>query len=98
MISKTIMVLAIAADTDIDVDLFGGLHEGWSNAPRLQDSQSYYPLLEIENSPWKEQLPEWRHRDDPAIKHFRAISAECSFDILGEAPSGVWMPNNSNPP
>lgn len=62
------LVLAIAVDTDIDVDLFGGLHEDWSDAPNLQNSHSYYPLLEITNSPWKAQLPDWRRRDDPTIR------------------------------
>lgn len=86
-------VLGVAVDTDTGVDLFGGLQANWVSAPRLEGSKSFYPLLEITNSPWKGQLPEWGRRDDPAIRHIRMISAECSFDVLGEFSSGAWMAN-----
>ncbi len=84
-------ILAIAIDTDIDVDLFGGLHKDWSEAPRLYGEKSFYPLLEVKDSPWKSQLPDFRGRDDPHIRHLRAISMECSFDILGNFPEGEWI-------
>lgn len=86
-------LMAVAVDTDIDVDLFGGLHERWSSAPKIDGSSSYYPLLEIRGSPWKAQLPDWRRRDDPLIRHIRMISAECSFDVLGDLSGGVWVSN-----
>ena len=89
-------ILAIAADTDIDVDLFGGLHEAWSDAPRLHSTKAFYPFLEIVDSPWKKQLPEHRGKDDPDIRHFRIISAECSVDLLATAPSGAWQENSKN--
>jgi len=89
-------ILAIAVDTDIDVDLFGGLHEAWSDAPRLQSTKAFYPFLEIVDSPWKQQLPEYRGKDDPDIRHFRIISAECSLDVLATTPSGAWQENSSN--
>ena len=86
-------LMGIAVDTDIDVDLFGGLHHNSRDAPRLANKATYIPLLEIRKSAWKAQLPEWRRRDDPDIQHFRMISAECSFDVLGELSSGVWVDN-----
>jgi hypothetical protein len=86
-------VVAVAVDTDVDVDLFGGLHAGWKEAPKLPDSKSYYPLLEIADSHWKSQLPDFRGRDEPWLHHFRAISAECSLDILGTFPTGAWEVN-----
>lgn len=84
-------VLGIAVDTDIDVDLYGGLQKGWDTAPKIAGSNSYYPFLEIENSPWKKQLPNFRGRDEPDIKHYRLISWECSFDVLAWEPSGKWI-------
>ncbi len=86
-------VLAITADNDVDADLFGGLQADWGSNPRLPGSQSFYPLLEICNSGWKAQLPEWRRRDDPHVRHIRMISTECSFDVLGELVSGEWIAN-----
>jgi hypothetical protein len=86
-------LLGMAVDADIDVDLYGGLHNNWRDAPKLADKKTYYPLLEIRNSPWKAQLPDWRRRDDPEVRHFRMISAECSFDLLGELLSGSWIAN-----
>ena len=85
-------VLGLAADSDSDVDLFGGLQGDWSSNPRLNDSQTFfYPLLEIRSSPWKALLPEWRGRDDADIRHIRMISAECSYDVLGELGAGTWI-------
>ena len=83
-------ILAVAVDTDIDVDLFGGLLNDWASAPRMPPKNTYYPLLEICDSPWKSQLPDHRGRDDPNIYHIKAISMECSFDILGLLPVGNW--------
>lgn len=85
----------IAVDADVDIDLFGGLTGDGSEQPRLAGSTFFYPLIEIENSPWKAQLPDWRGRDDPDIRHLRMISATCSYDVLGEVLSGNWMPNSS---
>ena len=87
-------LVALAADNDVDVDLFGGLQTNWAASPRLEGSRTFYPLLEIRNSAWKAQLPEWRRRDDPDVRHIRMISAECSFDVLGELVSGVWVANS----
>ncbi|MEL6568984.1 MAG: hypothetical protein AAFQ22_11235 [Pseudomonadota bacterium] len=85
--------LAIAVDTDIDVDLFGGLHADWRSAPRIKGRSSFYPLLEIVGSNWKQKLPDFRGRESNNIRHIRAISAECSLDILGEIGAGVWENN-----
>jgi hypothetical protein len=89
-------LIAIAGDADVDADIFGGLHCNWRDAPKLPNSNVFYPLLEITNSPWKIQLPEWRRRDDPDVRHVRMISAECSYDILGEFGTGVWVANVSD--
>jgi len=83
-------IKAVAFDSDLDADLFGGLKKQWMEAPKVEGRSFIYPLLEILDSPWKAQLPEWRGRDDPDIKHVRAITAECSFDILAELTSGDW--------
>ena len=83
-------VKAVAFDSDLGVDMFGGVHDGWMKAPKVAGKSFIYPLLEVLNSPWKAQLPEWRGRDDPDIKHIRAVTAECSFDILAELTSGDW--------
>lgn len=84
-------VLGLALDTDIDVDLYGELHKGWEAAPKLKGSNSYYPFLEIQNSPWKKQLPDYRGKDNPEIKHYRLISSGGSFDILAWEPTGKWI-------
>lgn len=86
-------LLAIAADYDIDVDLFGGLGKTWRDAPRLPGSNASYPLVEVTDSPWKAQLPEWRARDNPDVRHIRMIGAIVSFDVLGELESGEWLEN-----
>ena len=89
---------AVAVDADVDVDLFGGLRANWSDAPRFEEGKpSFFPLLEIIASPWKAQLPEWRGRDRPEVRHIRMISAECSYDILGEPSRAHWIENNLNP-
>lgn len=89
-------LLGMAVDADIDVDLYGGLHDNWRNTPKIGDKNTFYPLLEIRNSLWKAQLPEWRRRDDPGVKHIRMISAECSFDLLGELVDGTWLTNDAS--
>lgn len=86
-------LLAVAIDYDIDADLFGGLWHNWKEAPRLQGSRAVYPFVEFKESPWKAQLPEWRERDNPDVRHFRMVSAVVSFDVLGELTSGVWLNN-----
>lgn len=88
-------ILGLAMDADIDVDLYGGLHDGWITAPKLKDSNSFYPFLEIVNSPWKKQLPDYHGRDNPEIKHYRLISAGGSFDILAWEPTGKWVSLNN---
>lgn len=88
-------LLGVAIDYDIDADLFGGLWQNWKEAPRLQGSSVFYPFVEIKESPWKAQLPEWRARDNPDVRHFRMVSAVVSFDVLGELASGVWLDNPS---
>jgi len=82
----------MAVHADVDADLFGGIQSNWREAPYVVGSV-YYPLLEIMNSPWKAQLPDWRRRDDAAMRHIRMISDECSFDVLGELVSGTWIEN-----
>lgn len=89
---------AVAVDADVDGNLFGGLRANWSDAPRFEEGKpSFFPLLEIIASPWKAQLPEWRGRDRPEVRHIRMISAECSYDILGEPSRAHWIENNLNP-
>jgi hypothetical protein len=86
-------LLAVAVDYDIDVDMFGGLGKTWLGAPRLPGGNTIYPLLEITDSTWKSQLPEWRARDNPDVRHIRMIGAIASFDVLGELESGEWLEN-----
>jgi hypothetical protein len=86
-------LLGVAVDYDIDVDLFGGLGKTWEPAPRLPGRNEMYPLLEITDSPWKAQLPEWRARDNPDVRHIRMIGNITSFDVLGELESGEWIEN-----
>lgn len=88
-------ILGLAMDADIDVDLYGGLYDGWETAPKFKDSNSFYPFLEILNSPWKKQLPDHRGRDNPEIKHYRLISSGGSFDILAWEPTGKWISLNN---
>jgi len=84
-------VLGLALDADIDVDLYGGLHQGWEAAPKFKNSNAIYPFLEIVDSPWKKQLPDHRGRDNPEIKHYRLISSGGGFDILAWEPTGKWV-------
>lgn len=84
-------ILAMAIEADIDADMFGGLHDGWKDAPLLHSTKSYYPLLEICDSKWKTLQPDYQGGDDENIRHIRVISLECSFDILGSFPEGKWM-------
>lgn len=86
-------ILAVAVDADTHSDLFGGLHEGWNMAPRIDGSRAYYPLLEIMDSAWKAKLVEERGPENPNWRHIRMISGECSLDVLGEMPTGGWHPN-----
>lgn len=86
-------LIAVAGGSDVDADIFGGLHAGWRETPKLRHKSVYYPFLEIQSSPWKAQLPEWRGRDNPDIRHFRMISGAVSFDVLGELGAGEWQDN-----
>ncbi len=89
-------ILAVAIHTDIDVDLFGGLQGDWHTAPKNPPTNSYYPLLELCNSSWKSQLPDYQGRDDKNIHHIRAFSMECSLDVLGFFPIGNWVEHSEN--
>jgi len=89
-------VLGLALDADIDVDLYGGLHDGWATAPKFENSNAIYPFLEMLDSPWKKQLPDYKGRDNPEIKHYRLISSGGSFDVLAWEPAGKWITSGPN--
>lgn len=90
-------IYAVAIDSDVGGDLFGGVQSNWQEAPLLTPKGSYYPCLEILNSEWARKIPEWQVHPVWEVRHFRFISTECSFDILGPGPSGTWIYNPNLP-
>ena len=89
-------ILAIAADADTNMQLFGDLHSNWANTPRIPNSRWFYPILELTDSSWKKQTREEFGSDNSNWRHIRLISSECSIDVLGEMPTGQWRDNDKH--
>ena len=59
--------------------------------PMLPESKGIWPLLLVENSPWKQILEDYRGGDDEDMQHYRIFSMITYIDILGFTPSAIWL-------
>ena len=59
--------------------------------PMLPKGNGVWPLVLVEDSPWKEILEDYRGGDDDDVKHYRIFSMTTYVDILGFTPSAKWL-------
>ena len=64
--------------------------EGIIDLPMLPKGNGIWPLVLVEDSPWKNMLEDYRGGDDEDMRHYRIFSMTTYIDILGFTPTASW--------
>jgi hypothetical protein len=65
-----------------------------SGAQSLPSGKSIYPFLRVENSRWKQSVPDYQGRDHPDLAHFKIVSMETCIDLIAHLDHYEWIENN----